>query len=184
MNTLDRIRMHPALVLMLAPPLFACLPFVGPGPSEEPPVDDEGCSDDHSSYWKPDPQGAQIEVEGAPASGDCNKTAWFSGGGSQGGSVFHMEPELRVTSDVSTLENATLEWWIHDLTRESTWNQGYIEIYDEDIAIEEDGFVVHPRLFIGPDDRGKNFILEMELAGSVDGQEKVFHAEAGVYVSQ
>ena len=184
---LDRRGARSAYLMIVLPALFGCMlvnPWSGP-----PPVEDDGCSDDHDQFWAPDERGAQIELDGEPADAACNKTPWYSGGGGQGGDVFHFEPELRVTGSFVPVEFPVLES-VLETTNGELVERRTIEVYDEDFVRDDRGFYVRPRVLLEAGDRGKNFVvtltLDVESSEPAGGQpdSEQLSASAGVYVSQ
>ena len=183
-----------AIVLGLWVPLgLGCL-ITGPGGggTDVPPVDDDGCSEDHADYWEPDPAGAEI-AQGAEGV-DCNEMIYFSGGGAQGGATFHIEPTLRVTNpDLQPGPAPSITWTLTGMDGEQLAEQG-IEVYEEDIQEEPGGFSVTSRVFIGAGLRGKNILVSATMdglepdttAGEPDagtGEEVVVNPQTAVYIT-
>lgn len=129
-------------------------------PDEPEPVEAEGCTNDHTAGWAPDPEGAWIGFESVPADGDCNEFSWVSGARGQGADVFHFEPEFHFEERYEVQGNSEVLNW--EIRRGGVVEiEGAREVYAEDVRRDDDGFYVAPEIFLQPEQRGKNFEVEM-----------------------
>lgn len=172
-------------VAVWIPLALGCIIGPGPGAEDVPPVQEEGCSDDHAEHWAPDPAGAQLSI-GSPDAA-CNELLYYSGGGAQSATTFHIEPTLTVTNpDLEPPAEASVTWEILGLEGDPLREQG-VEVYEDEIEFERDGFSVTSRVFIGPEMRGKNVrlrgIMEVVDATPADSSEGGADVDTTVTVS-
>lgn len=164
--------------------LCGCMLFPRNNTPEPIPFDDEGCDDNHASFWAPDPQGVEIIANDGPADAACNRLFFHSGGGAQGGDIFHIEPVLRFTGD-HDLDNLAITWEFRDPDTDDLLGSQGFEVYPGELVSVDGGMEHRAQVFIGPDERGKNLkLVALSSLPVGDGTSATIavRAEAAVYL--
>ena len=151
--TPQRLRGPATVALTLWWALCGCFVFPSPNPDPPPPFVDEGCSNDHTDYWKPS-EHVEIWAEGDPADESCNEIGFFAGSGFQGPGVFHIEPIVALTFPPNHQPYA-ITYEVRDLDGERVTSIGY-EMYPSSDDLANGMSSDHPQLQFDEQWRGKN----------------------------